>query len=182
MADGLYIVADSIDDLYDNFAQVLNRARNAGLTFKPKKNVIAPRETILFGWKKTDDGWRPTDHVISPLSKAQEPGTVKQLRSFIGSFKQLSECIRNYGILLGLLEKVVAGRDSAERITWTEELSNSFLNAKLALNRIETVFVAKPSDKLDIFTDYSESAQAIGGRLMITRTDEDGTVRRQLLV
>ena len=101
MADGLYIVADSVQELYDNFLEVLTRARNAGLTFKPKKIVIAPRETVLFGWRKTDDGWRPTDHTISPLSKAPEPGTVKQLRSFIGSYKQLSECIRNYAILLG---------------------------------------------------------------------------------
>ena len=61
MADDLYIVADSVQEFYDNSLKVLTRARIAGLTLKPKKIVIAPRETILFGWKKTDDGWRPTD-------------------------------------------------------------------------------------------------------------------------
>ena len=180
MADGLYIVADSAQELYDNFLEVLTRARNAGLTFKPKKIVIAPRETVLFGWRKTDDGWRPTEHTISPLSKAPEPGTVKQLRSFIGSYKQLSECIRNYAILLGPLEKAVAGKDSAEKVEWSKELSDSFMKAKIALSKIETVFTAKPSDKLDIFTDYSESARAIGGRMMITRRDENGVMRKLL--
>ena len=180
MADGLYIVADNVKELYENFTEVLRRARNAGLTFKPKKIIIAPRETVLFGWKKTDDGWRPTDHTISPLSKAKEPETIKQLRSFIGSFKQLSECVKNYAILLSPLEKAAAGKDSAEKVIWDTELSNSFTNVKLALNKIETVFVPKPSDKLDIFTDYSESARAIGGRMMITRTDEKGFVRKLL--
>ena len=71
MADGLYILADSEEDLYNNFKEVLTRARNAGLTFKPKKIVIAPRDTVLFGWKKTGDGWNPTEHTISPLLSAE---------------------------------------------------------------------------------------------------------------
>ena len=37
------------------------------------------------------------------------------------------------------------------------QLSNSFMKDKIALTKIEMVFTAKPSDKLDIFTDYSES-------------------------
>ena len=81
---------------------------------------------------------------------------------------------------MGPLERAVAGRDSADRISWDAELSNAFADAKAALTRIETFFVAKPSDKLDIFTDYSESARAIGGRLVISRTDEDGTQRKLL--
>ena len=111
---------------------------------------------------------------MAPLSKAKDPETIKQLRSFIGSFKQLSDYIKNYAVLLGPLEKAAAGNDSAEKVIWDTGLSNSFINAKLALSKIETVFVPKPSDKLDIFTDYSESAQAIGGKMMIIRTDKKG--------
>ena len=130
MADGLYILADSEEDLYNNFKEVLTRARNAGLTFKPKKIVIAPRDTVLFGWKKTGDGWNPTEHTISPLLSAEEPSTVKQLRSFLGSIKQLSECIKDYAVLLNPLEQAVAGKASAERIQWTPDLSSSFQAAK----------------------------------------------------
>ena len=180
MADGLYIVADTVTDLFNNFCTVLSRARNAGLTFKPKKIVIAPRETVLFGWKKSDDGWKPTEHTISPLTKAEEPVTVKQLRSFIGSLKQLTECIKDYAILLNPLEVAVAGKASAERILWTQDLSDNFKRAKAALDNIETIFVAKPSDKLDVFTDFSESAKAVGGRLMITRKNDEGSTRTLL--
>ena len=100
MADGVYVVSNTLEDSLTTFKEVLSRARKAGSTFKPKKIVIAPLNTILFGWKKVKDGWRPIDHTISPLSRATEPATAKQLRSFIGSYKQIAECIPNYAALL----------------------------------------------------------------------------------
>lgn len=180
MADGLYILADTVQELYENFRTVLDRAKKAGLTFKPKKIVIAPKETVLFGWKKSNEGWHPTDHTISPLTKVEKPVTVKQLRSFLGSYKQLVECINNYAVLLHPLEQLVAGKESAERIKWTQDLSDTFTKVQGSLENIETIFVAKPSDKLDIFTDYSESSEAIGGRLQITRKLENGSTKKLL--
>ena len=180
MADGLYIVANTAQDLFNNFKTVLSRARYAGLTFKPKKIIVAPRETVLFGWRKCDEGWRPTEHTISPLKSAEEPVTTKQLRSFLGSFKQLTECVKNYAILLSPLEQAVAGKASADRVNWTEDLKKSFQAAKDALENIDTIFVARPTDKLDIYTDYSAGAKAIGGRLLITRETKEGTTEKLL--
>ena len=130
MADGLFILADTVSELYNNFSTVLQRAKNAGLTFKPKKIIIAPKETVLFGWRKSTEGWSPTQHTIAPLAKAEEPTTVKQMRSFLGSIKQLTECIEDYAILLSPLEQAVAGKSSSERLKWSEELSKSFQKAK----------------------------------------------------
>ena len=180
MADGLFILADTVSDLYENFRTVLERAKKAGLTFKPKKIIIAPKETVLFGWRKSNDGWHPTEHTVSPLTLAEEPSTVKQMRSYLGSYKQLTECISDYAVLLHPLEQLVAGKDSAEKIVWNKELSDAFVKVKESLKDIKTIFVAKPTDKLDIFTDYSESSKAIGGRLLITREEEDGSVRKLL--
>ena len=58
MADGLYIVADKVEELYENFIEVLKRARNAGLMFKPKKIIVAPRETV---WLEEDGRWMETN-------------------------------------------------------------------------------------------------------------------------
>ena len=134
----------------------------------------------MFGWKKCDEGWRPTEHTISPLKSAEEPVTVKQLRSFLGSFKQLTECIRNYSVLLSPLEQAVAGKASADRVIWTEDLKKSFKEVKDALENIDTIFVAKPTDKLNIYTDYSAGAMAIGGRLLITRNTLEGNTEKLL--
>ena len=67
MADGLFAVGDTLEELKANFLEILNRARKCGLTFKPKKIIIAPKDTVLFGWRKVGDGWRPTEHTIYPL-------------------------------------------------------------------------------------------------------------------
>ena len=104
--------------------------------------------TVIFGWKKVGDGWRPTSHTVSPLTKADPPITVKQMRSWLGSYKQLSNSIHHYASLLGPLEDVIGSRASAERITWTKELKIAFELAKQSLKDINTVFVPKPSDTL----------------------------------
>ena len=180
MADGLYVLGDTLPDLEEHFKEVLSRARNCGLTIKPKKVVIVPRTTILFGWKRMDEGWRPVNHAVSPLTKADFPSTAKQLRSFIGSYKQMTECIKDYAVLLSPLETAAGGKSSATPIQWTEDLSNHFNLAKEALKDIKTIHVPKPNDKLDLFTDYSKSNEAVGAELYITRTDEDGTQRKLL--
>ena len=89
--------------------------------------------------------------------EANRSHNLTQLRSFIGSYKQLAECIDNYAVLLGPLEKAVAGSQSAERIQWTDDLSDSFKIAKEALNNVETIYVPKPSDKLEVFAKLEVS-------------------------
>ena len=48
MADGLFILADTVADLYENFSTVLQRAKNAGLTFKPKYHNCSERNRPLW--------------------------------------------------------------------------------------------------------------------------------------
>ena len=117
--------------------------------------------------------------MISPLIKAELPVTVKQVRSWIGSYKQMTDCIPKYAIMLGPLEELVAGRASAERIEWTETLKLAFERCKKLLNDINMIFVPKPSDVLHTFSDYSAAEKAIGGRLEIHRT-ENGETKKLL--
>ena len=180
MADGLFILGETLEDLEANFIEVLSRARLCGLTFKPSKVVIAPVNTLIFGWKKIGDGWKPTSHTTSPLTKADPPITVKQLRSWLGSYKQLTNCISHYATLLGPLEDIIGNRASAERITWTAELVKDFDKAKDSLKDIGTIFVPKPTDVLHTYSDYSAASKAVGGRLEIHRPDKDGSVQKLL--
>ena len=177
MADGLYVLGDTLESLEDNFVEVLNRARLCGLTFKPKKIVITPHRTVLFGWKLVGSAWSPTSHTIAPLIKAGPPVTVKQARSWIGSYKQLTECIPGHAVLLGPLEAVLGGRASAERIEWTQDLHTAFNKCKKSLNDLNVIHIPKPNDQLHTFSDYSKSQKAVGGRLEIHRL-EDGKINK----
>ena len=73
----------------------------------------------------------------------------------------LTECIVDYAVLLSPLEKAVAGLESAEKVQWTPELSNQFNNAKEALNNVDTIYIPKPTDKLEIYVDYSQDKKAM---------------------
>ena len=106
MADGIYVLGNSYSDLFQNLNEVFKRARLSNLTFKPSKIVVCPKDIVVFGWRKKGDAWLPTQHTTLPLINAEKLTTVKQLRSWIGTFKQLSPCIRNYAIPLSRLEKL----------------------------------------------------------------------------
>ena len=177
MADGLHVLGKDVEDLMANYIEVLTRADKAGFTFKPSKVVICPRRTQLFGWILDGHIWSPSAHVVSALSTASQPNTVKQLRSFIGAFKQLSSCIPGYAVTLSALDKYQGGKASAEKIVWTSELKKSFETAKSLAARPEGTVVPRPSDKLHTYSDYSEEHRAVGGRMVIHRTEADGSIK-----
>ena len=110
MADGLHVLGDNIPELASNYKEVLDRASHCHLTFKPSKVIVCPQIITLFGWVLKGNRWYPTDHTTSSLVNAERPTTVKQLRSFLGSFKQLSESIPEYAVTIHALEQAVAGR------------------------------------------------------------------------
>ena len=95
----------------------------------------------------------------------------------MGSFKQLTECIPKYAILLSPLERIVAGKSSAERIEWTDELLNAFEMCKKALNDVKSIHTPKPSDVLHTYSDFSKAERAVGGRLEIHR-EVDGVIKK----
>ena len=176
-ADGLYVGGDSLSEHFVNLREVFSRLRNCGMTIKPNKLVICPKSVTLFGWKLSNGGWSPLQHKISPLRDTPLPKTVKMLRSFLGSYKQLSCCIPEYAVILSPLEKIVGGKASAEIINWNAELSSTFQKAKESLNYLETVHIPKPTDQIITYSDFSQINSAIGGRMEIKRKFENGEVK-----
>ena len=177
MADGLYILANTEEQLLLNFKETLRRAKQCGMTFKPKKVVVAPVSTILFGWKRIGDGWIPTNHVVSPLSVAEAPTTAKRLRSWLGSYKQLVECIPEHAKNLKHLEKAHRCKKSREGIVWTEEMHNEFKAAKETLGNLQMVHTPRPSDQLHLYPDWSEDSNAIGGHCEIERMEDGKSIK-----
>ena len=175
-ADGVYVGGNTLSNLYDNLNEVLQRFRDCSLTIKPSKFIINPKKIILFGWEKDDEGWRPLKHTISPLISAEPPTTVKQLRSWLGAAKQVSQCIPNYASIFSPLESATGGRGSSERVVWTDSLLSAFQAAKTAVGDVKTVHFPHPDDTLHLFSDYSQQAHAAGGRLEVHRKREDGSV------
>ena len=109
---------------------------------------------------------------------APQPGTVKQLRSWLGAAKQLSAGLQNYAVAFKPLEQAASGRASAEKITWTEELQQSFKNAKQILTSMQKIYYPIPTDQIYTYSDFSQDSCAVGGRLEFERTYPDGSTKR----
>ena len=178
MADGLFVLGDTFKELFDNLREVFSRAHKCGLTFKPSKIQICPVDTVIFGWRKQGDAWTPTEHTTNPLVNAPLPVTVKQLRSWIGSYKQLSTCIRDYAVPLTRLEQLTGSdKSSSLKIEWTDELKEDFTKAKNMIRTLEKVYTPTPNDKLQTFSDYSQEHNAVGGKLIIIRKEKGKEIR-----
>ena len=174
MADGIHVLGKTVDELYENYKQVLHRASICNLTFKPSKVIVCPKNISLFGWNLRGFKWFPSNHTISTLTAAPTPTTVKQLRSFLGSFKQLSASLPNYAVTINALEKIVAGRNSAEKINWTTELQQSFDAAKRLAAHPIGISEPRPDDFLQTYSDYAAETRAVGGRPIIICKNEKG--------
>ena len=169
IADQIYVLGNSLTEVAANLKEVLHRAKLAGLTFKPEKIVVCPKSTIILGWKKIGNEWYPTDHVLSPLAQAEPPSTVKKLRGWLGAYRQIAKSIPNHSASIQTFEKLVGGKNSRDRIIWTPELLSQFDISKASVNTAKPISFPRPSDTLQIYSDWSQDADAVGGRLLIIR-------------
>ena len=176
MADGLYVLGSSVDQLLSNFTELLTRLKMAGLTLKPSKVEVVPQKSVLFGWEVNGTGWSPQVHTTSALGEAPKPKTVTQLRSFLGSLKQLYEGMPRYAAVLKPLELMV--HSSVRDLSWSREQEDAFEQAKALASHFIEVHSPRPDDKLNTYSDWSEENRAVGGRLEIERKLPDGTISR----
>ncbi len=133
IADDLYVGGNSPDELLYNFEQVLCALSKCDLRLSATRTVIAPKSTTVLGWIWSQGQLEASPHRIATLSTCAPPSTVKGLCGFIGAFRVLSRVIRHCASILHPLEQVVAGRQSREAITWTDELLHSFKAAQETL-------------------------------------------------
>ena len=70
---------------------------------------------------------------------------------------------------------MVAGRQSAERLSWQEDQKAVFEKVKLAITKLNGIFCPHPDDVLHTFSDFSQSNHSIGGRMEAWRKLKNGS-------
>ena len=167
IADDLYIGGDSIGSLLHNWECVLHKFECNHLRLSATKSVICPITTTILGWIWSAGSISVSPHKLNPLATADKPSTVKGLRSWFGAYKHIKECIPQYSMLLADLEAAVAGKDSHERVIWTDSLNATFRSAQLALKDPKSIVIPKPSDLLVITNDGAVRNGGVGSVLYI---------------
>ena len=91
------------------------------------------------------------------------------MRSFIGAYKVLARVLPNCSRFMAPLDDIVAGRQSNETISWSDDLSTAFKDSQLALSSNHTITLPKPDNLLWIVTDGAVRPPGIGATLYVTR-------------
>ena len=91
------------------------------------------------------------------------------LRSFVGAHKVLSRVLPRFAELLDPLNQATAGKESRERIVWSDELLLAFKSAQHALGNHNTMTIPQLSVALWLVTDGSLRNRGIAATLYIHR-------------
>ena len=153
VADDLYCGGNTPEDAISTWSRLLEALDKNNLGLAAHKTIIFPKSTVVLGWVWQDGTLSASKHRIAALSAVTPPSTVRAMRSFIGAFKHLCRVIRLYSDIAHPLERSVAGRESQEKIEWTDELLGSFRKVQESLNDCHVIHIARPSDILWIRTD-----------------------------
>ena len=169
IADNLFTGGNYPEEALDNFNTILALCENSGVTLKAQKTMICPKKVNILGRIWQDGTMSPSSHIMSSISKASLPTTVKQLRGFNGAVKQMKDNLPEYYLLLQPLEKACSGKKSADRIVWSQELRENFLRVQKAAAKPDILAMVRPGDKTVMFPDYSYDHQAGGAPLYVRR-------------
>ena len=172
LADDLYCGGNTIDELFNNWKRVLDTLQKCNLKLSPSKTVICHKFTTILGWVWTQGKLSASPHRVAVLSKCPPPDTVRGLRSFIGAYKVLSRVLPHCSSHISQLESMVAGRQSHDKLIWSEELVQKFLNAQKALSSHKSITLPRTDDQLWIVTDGSVVKRGLGATLYVSRENQ----------
>ena len=122
LADDLYCGGNTVDELVENWRQVLQALSKSGLRLSASKTVICPQKTVILGWIWSNGTLCASPHSIATLSSCSPPSKVGGMRSFIGAYKVLARVIQNCASLVAPLDDAIAGHQSTEELTWSDSL------------------------------------------------------------
>ena len=155
-ADNLYVMAHSAAEAVEHWKQVLDLLLKCNLKLSAKKTFCFPATLDLLGWSKQGKFLVPDVHRQNVLITAELPLTVKDLRSFLGTYRTFYRCKEGISFILSDLEELVSGKPSSQKVEWTEVLEKKFENAKTEAKKLDKIYLPKPTDQLVLTSDYSK--------------------------
>ena len=167
VADDIFLGASTIKELIEIWEEALTRLSLCGLKLSPSKTRICPSSATVLGWLWKKGTIQPGQHRLNALTICEAPTTVKSLRSFIGCYKYISRVLPRYAEILKPLEEMCAGKESTEKIMWSEEQSAVFKKAKDHLKSAKQVVLPKRTEALHLVTDAS--SMGIAATLFVVR-------------
>ena len=156
-ADNIYVLGHTEAETVDRWERVLLALEANNLKISPKKTACFPVELDLLGWSKVGKFLIPDSHRQNTLLTCAMPGTIKELRSYLGTYHTFYKCQKRHTLLLSPLTKILSNNPPAnQKIQWTPEQTTAFNESQKAATDLDKLYTPKPSDQLVVTSDYAE--------------------------
>ena len=158
-ADNIYILGHTAEETIERWKVALDALQRNNLKLSPKKTLCFPKKLDLLGWTKEGKFLLPDKHRQQCLSIAEIPKTAKQLRSFIGGYRQFQKCQPNTAFILKGMEEFLSKHkvSSSQKLEWTDQLRKEFDLSKEKIKHLDKLYLPKPDDQLVLTTDWCKS-------------------------
>ena len=156
LADNIYVMGHTMEDTVKHWQLVLDLLSSNNIKLSAKKTACFPEKLDLLGWTKVGKHLVPDSHRQNVIANAPLPDSVKDLRSYLGAYRTFFRCKKNMSNILKELEEFQANKKSSEKLLWTEDLKQKFVESKKEILQLEKLYLPKPSDQLVMTSDWSE--------------------------
>jgi hypothetical protein len=153
--------ANTIEQLFDDFALFLRVCRKYAITLGPQKTRFGFREAQFFGFRINIEGSHLALKHLDPIRNLVPPVDVHELRRVLGLFVVSRKYIKDYAMLTKPMTQLLKG--NATTFTWGEPQQLAFDAVRDKL--LQGVHLAAPDFTLPfhLATDASEDGK--GGEM-----------------
>ena len=141
--------------------KIFERLRYFNIHLSGPKCQILKEKIVYLGYEISHNSMKPDPARVAAILQIPQPGTIHELRSFLGSLSFFRTNIYKISEIVAPLLALLRGkRKKNEKIVWSATTVNAFESAKTALqNAVATTFVDE-NDRLVVYTDASLTALA----------------------
>lgn len=159
--DDVMIPADSVAQSLERLKMVLDKLRVAGFSLNLGKCSFLKSRVDYLGYEVSAGEIRPNPHKVKALTESSPPGTVTQLRQFIGLASYFRQFIPKFSQITAPLYKLTTGKGKIEWNPKSEQIRQQIIT-KLTSEPVLMIF--NPTYPIELYTDAS--AEGYGAVLM----------------
>ena len=131
--DDIIVISSSFDEHIRILREVLTRLKAANLTVNFEKCEFFKSSLKYLGYVVDSEGLRTDPDKISSMINYPRPTNTTEIKRFIGMTSWYRKFINHFSTLVSPINDLIKGRKKGQKITWTPEAENSFINLKQAL-------------------------------------------------
>ena len=174
--DDCLVHAKTEDEYIKRLRTVFLRFRESGITLNPSKCKLGLSQVEFVGHTVNKDGLHFTRDKLDSVLNFPQPGTKRQIKSFIGLANYFRDHIRNHSDRVQALQELVGDYDKSQarhKIKWSDECIRAFEDIRQAIDECPMLWFLDDFSPIYLQTDASD--YGIGAYLYQVITLEDGT-------